>query len=653
MAIVGTKTSELAKKHGITTKELHLIIEDAGLDIRKNARIIPEEFIADLEVILSDKEMTQQVIDQPEEEEEVMATVELPPTLTIAEFAKAIDHPVVAVMTNLMKSGVMLNQNEFIPFDTAALVAADFDIEAVPMKGFAEKKREELDIHLVANEGDEKRPPVISVLGHVDHGKTSLLDAIRGAAVADGEAGGITQSIGAYQITKHGEKITFLDTPGHEAFTEMRARGAQATDIAILVVAADDGVMPQTKEAISHAKNAGVPVIVAITKIDKAGSNLEKIKGELTEFGLTAEDWGGDTVVIPLSAHTGQGINDLEEAILLQAEMMELKANYTRAAVGVVIEAHLDSNLGPVATLLVRNGDLKKADIILAGSTYGKIRLMIDDRGQTISHAGPSTPVLVSGLSEVPRAGEIFEMEPDLANARMLAEQAKQASRSGLHLDPTLANISDKIRAGDIKDLKIILKSDTHGSSEALSKQINSLSTNNVATHIIHSDVGAVNNGDVLMAKASGAIIIAFNVRKNPTVEAHAESEGIVISHYDVIYSIINDLKQTMLGLLAPEIVQKLEATLRVKQVFFHGKGDMIVGVGVEKGTVRSKLTCKVFRTEEEVGQGKINQVRRKKDLVKEITEGHECGITFDGKLKIEEGDIIECYSREEVYGEL
>ena len=544
--------------------------------------------------------------------------------------------------------GIMATINQEIDYETAALVAIEFGVTC-------EELPPETDpTEIPEIEDDPKslvvRPPVVTVMGHVDHGKTSLLDAIRKTSVSTHEAGGITQHIGAYQVMCQGKKIVFLDTPGHEAFTAMRARGAQVTDIAILVVAADDGVMPQTVEAINHAKSAGVPIIVAINKIDKPGANPEHVKQELSEHELIPEDWGGDTIMVPVSAKQKQGMNDLLEMVLLVAEVKELKANPNRDARGVIIEAQLDKGRGPVATVLVQNGTLRIGDSIIAGTTFGKVRAMINDRGENVKKAGPSVPVEVLGLSDVPEAGDVLAaLEEKLA--RSIASKRIEKKRTELirNKKVSLDDLFQQIQEGNIKDLNIVIKADVQGSVEALASSLLSLNKNDeVRVNIVHSGVGAVNESDVMLAAASNALIIAFNVRPDANARRVADAESIDIRTYRVIYDALNDVKDAMSGMLAPKYREVVQGKVEIRQVMKFSKA-LVAGSYVLEGKITNSSKIRILRDNIVAFDGELDSLRRFKDDVKEVAAGYECGITIKDYRDFQEGDIIEAYTMEEI----
>ena len=552
------------------------------------------------------------------------------------------------VIKKLLIMGVIATLNQEIDFDTASLVASEFGVSV-------EELPPEVDPTLIPEiEDDERdlklRPPVVTVMGHVDHGKTSLLDVIRKSSVTSTEAGGITQHIGAYQVSINNKKIVFLDTPGHEAFTAMRARGAQVTDIAVLVVAADDGVMPQTVEAINHAKSANVPIIVAINKIDKPGANPERVKQELMEHELVPEEYGGQTIMVPVSAKKKIGINDLLEDILLVAEVEELKANPNREARGVIIEAQLDKGRGPVATVLVQNGTLKIGDSIVAGTTYGKVRAMINDRGDNVKKAGPSVPVEVLGLNDVPAAGDILAAL-DEKQAKSIAEHRQAVARTELirKKKVSLDDLFQQIQAGAIKDLNIVIKADVQGSIEALSSSLLALNKNDeVRVTIVHSGVGAVNESDIMLASASNALIIAFNVRPDNNARRLADTENIDIRTYRVIYDAIGDVKAAMSGMLAPKYKEVIQGRVEIRKVMKFSKA-LVAGSYVLDGKIFNNSKIRILRDNIEVFDGEIDSLRRFKDEVKEVAAGYECGISIIDYRDFKEGDIIEAYKMEEI----
>lgn len=589
---------------------------------------------------------------KPAEPEDGIKTIVLPEKMTIKELSDTMKIQASTVIKNLFLRGQVVTLNHEITFEEAEEIALEYNCIA--------EQEEKVDLIaeiLKEDEEDEalmkQRPPVVCVMGHVDHGKTSLLDAIRETHVTSREAGGITQHIGAYVTETNGNKITFLDTPGHEAFTSMRMRGAQSTDIAILVVAADDGVMPQTVEAINHAKAAGVEIIVAVNKIDKPSANIERVKQELVEHGLVAEDWGGDTVFVPVSAHTKEGIDNLLDMIILTAEMLELKANPDRKARGVVIEAQLDKGRGPVATVLVQKGTLHVGDNIAVGSAYGKIRAMMDDKGQRVKEAKPSTPVEILGLHDVPDAGEIFMATENDKEARNIAETYIEQGREKL-LDDTKAKLTldglfSQIKAGNIKELNLIVKADVQGSVEAVKQSLLKLSNEEVAVRIIHGAVGAINESDVSLASASNAIIIGFNVRPDNTAKEISEREKVDVRLYKVIYNAIEDIEAAMKGLLDPEYEEQVLGHLEVRQTFKASGIGIIAGSYVLDGKIVRGCKARVSRDGELLFDGPLASLKRFKDDVKEVAAGYECGLVFEGFNDIKEEDKVEAYTMVEV----
>ena len=569
-------------------------------------------------------------------------------SIAVKDLASKMSYTATEIIKKLMLMGVMATINQEIDFDTAALVAGEFGVTV-------EELPPETDPTEIPEIEDNPkslvlRPPVVTVMGHVDHGKTSLLDVIRKTSVTAHEAGGITQHIGAYQVISQGKKIVFLDTPGHAAFTAMRARGAQVTDIAILVVAADDGVMPQTIEAINHAKSAKVPIIVAINKIDKPGANPDHVKQQLAEHELVPEDWGGDTIMVPVSAKKKMGINDLLEMILLVAEVQELKANPNRDARGVIIEAQLDKGRGPVATVLVQNGTLRIGDSIIAGTTYGKVRAMINDRGENVKKAGPSVPVEVLGLSDVPEAGDALAAL-DEKLARSIAEKRIEKQRTELihSKKVSLDDLFQQIQEGNIKDLNIVIKADVQGSVEALNSSLLALNKNDeVRVNIVHSGVGAVNESDVMLASASNALIIAFNVRPDANAKKLADTENIDIRLYRVIYDALNDVKAAMSGMLAPKYKEVIQGKVEIRQVMKFSKA-LVAGSYVLEGKITNASKIRIIRDNIVVFDGEIDSLRRFKDDVKEVAAGYECGITIVDYRDFREGDLIEAYTMEEI----
>ena len=587
-----------------------------------------------------------------EEKKEVVKEITLPEKMTIRELAEKMKMQPSVIVKKLFMDGIMVTVNHEIDFEKAQEIALEYDIIAEP--------EEKVDVIAeLLKEDDEDasllvaRPPVVCVMGHVDHGKTSLLDCIRNTHVTDREAGGITQHIGAYVVTINDQKITFLDTPGHEAFTAMRMRGANATDIAILVVAADDGVMPQTVEAINHAKAAGVEIIVAINKIDKPSANIERVKQELSEYELIPEDWGGSTIFVPVSAHSGEGIETLLEMILLTAEVAELKANPKRMARGLVIEAELDKGKGPVATILVQKGTLHVGDFIAAGACSGKVRAMMDDKGRRVKEAGPSTPVEILGLNDVPNAGEILVATENDKEAKHFAATFVSENKNRL-LEETKAKMSlddlfTQIQAGNLKELPLIVKADVQGSVEAVKQSLVKLSNEEVVVKVIHGGVGAINESDVTLASASNAIIIGFNVRPDVTAKAIAEQEGVDLRLYRVIYQAIEDVEAAMKGMLDPVFEEKVIGHAEVRQTFKSSDVGTIAGGYVLDGIFQRNCKVRITRGEEQIYEGVLASLKRFKDDVKEVKAGYECGLVFEDFSDVKEEDRVEAYIMVEV----
>ncbi len=576
--------------------------------------------------------------------------VMIPDSITVGELAARLKATATDVIKKLMGLGIMASINQEIDFDTAALVADEMGakVEKEVIVTIEERLIDDSDDD---DTNLETRCPVVVVMGHVDHGKTSILDRIRNAHVADGEAGGITQHIGAYQVKVNGQKITFLDTPGHEAFTSMRARGANITDIAILVVAADDGIMPQTVESINHAKSAGVQIIVAINKMDKEGANPDRIKEELTKYDLVCEDWGGDVICVPVSAKTGEGIDELLENVLLVAEVQDLKANPDRLAKGTVIEARLDKGRGPIATLLVQNGTLKQGDVLIAGTAVGRVRVMTNDKGKKVKEAGPSVPVEITGLAEVPSAGDIFNAVEDERLARELVEQRKHEAKQeqfNSYRKVTLDNLFSQIAEGEIKELPIIVKADVQGSVEAVKQSLEKLSNNEVRVKVIHGAVGAVKESDVMLASASNAIIVGFNVRPDPVAAENAARDGVDIRLYRIIYDAIEEISTAMKGMLAPKFRDVELGRIEVRQVYKISNVGMVAGSYVLSGKAVRNCQVRVVRDGIIIADDKIAGLKRFKDDAKEVSEGYECGISLEKFSDVKEGDIFETYTVEE-----
>ncbi|MFL0249851.1 translation initiation factor IF-2 [Clostridium neuense] len=695
---------ELSKELGRSSKELITILEDEfGIKVKNHMSAIDEED-AELikEMILDDEKET--AVDKKddnassnivEEYEEIVdnsikvrknrkikskskdfeddsnksnanssdlderGVIEVDNTLTVKDLAEKLKKPTTEVIKQLMFMGVLAAINQEIDIETAKKVADKFNYDVVIKTDEEEKKELESEFEDEFEDEDEeldknlvKRPPVVTVMGHVDHGKTSLLDAIRKSSVTETEAGGITQHIGAYTVNVNGGKVTFLDTPGHEAFTAMRARGAQITDVVILVVAADDGIMPQTKEAINHCKAAKVPIVVAINKIDKPGANIDRVKQELSEEGLIAEDWGGDTVCVPVSARTKEGIDSLLEMTVLTSEILELKADPKRKAKGTVIEGKLDKGRGAVASLLVQNGTLHVGDSIIVGSTYGRIRAMFDDKGKKIKLAGPSVPVEVLGLSDVPEAGDKFNVVKDEKTARNMAdlrvEKLRNANLAAKH-KVSLEDLYNQIKEGKVKELGLIIKADVQGSVEAVKQSFEKLSTDEVKIRVIHGAVGAITETDVILASASNAIIIGFNVRPDNNASALAEKEDVDIKTYRVIYNAIDDIKAAMVGMLEPEFKEVIIGRAEIRQVYKISSVGTVAGCYVLNGKITRNSQVRIIRDGIVILEGELASLKRFKDDAKEVAQGFECGITIDKFNDEKEGDIIEAFEMQEV----
>jgi len=593
------------------------------------------------ELVTNPKKGTQEA----KAESKALPHVSFPPALSVKQLADLLQVSAVDVIKQLMRNGVMANINQAVDFDTAAVVAAYFGYEAKKQPVSTQMKR-------TVSTGDGKllsRPPVITIMGHVDHGKTSLLDAIRQSNVIATEAGAITQHIGAYQVEVNSRKITFLDTPGHEAFTTMRARGAQATDIAVLVVAADDGVMPQTVEAVDHARAAGVPIVVAINKIDKPDSNPDKVKQQLSDLGLVIEEWGGDVVCVPISAKKKQGIDELLENLLLVADMLELKAEHDCPAEGVVIEARLDKTRGPVATLLIQKGTLKPGDSLVIGNTSGRVKAMFNELGKHLKKAEPATPVEVLGLNAVPLAGDPFKVVSNEREARTLLEKDRDTQqRIPAHAKTLgLSDLSTQISAGKIKELNIILKTDVQGSIEPIRDSLEQLGDEKVKVRVIHSGSGSITESDVLLALASKGIIIGFNSRPEPGAQRLAETESISIRYYNVIYELVKDVDKALKGMLEPTYTEVIEGQAEVLALFDAGKKGKVAGVSVKEGKLRRDSLARVIRKGEPIHESRVSSLRRFKEDVKEVATGFECGIRIEGFTDFQVGDIIQSYRQE------
>ena len=578
--------------------------------------------------------------------------VSIPDEINVGELASRMKKTAVEVIKQLIKLGVMASVSDVIDYDTAALVAMELGCKVeheviVTVEDRLIDDREDTADELVP------RAPVVVVMGHVDHGKTSLLDRIRSANVVAGEAGGITQHIGAYRVMVNGSPVTFLDTPGHEAFTTMRARGAMVTDIAILVVAADDGIMPQTIESINHAKAAGTPIVVAINKMDLPGANPDRVKQDLTKYDLVPEEWGGETIVCPISAKTGEGIDELLENLVLQAEIMELKANPNRAAKGTVVEARLDKGRGPIMTVLVQNGTLHTGDIIIAGTAVGRVRVMTNDRGERITEAGPSVPVEIAGMSDVPSAGDIFNAVADERMARELAEerleQQKAAASAGSAKKVSLEDLFARIQEGELKDFNIIVKADVQGSAEAVKTSLEKLSNDEVRVRVIHSGVGAITESDVMLASTSNAIIVGFNVRPDNAARDSAERSKVELRMYRVIYDCINDVTDALKGMLSPKFHEVIIGHAEVRQTFKVSKVGTVCGCYVLDGKIQRNCSVRVNRDNIVIFEGELASLRRFKDDVREVASGYECGMQVEKFNDIREGDIIECFVTEQL----
>ncbi len=578
-------------------------------------------------------------------------TVKIPEEITVGELASRMKKTAGEVIKLLMKNGIMAAINQTIDFDTAEYVATEMGCKVEKEVTVTIEERI-IDDHTDSAEELQPRGPVVVVMGHVDHGKTSLLDAIRKTSVTSGEAGGITQHIGAYTVDVGGNTVTFLDTPGHAAFTSMRARGAMCTDIAILVVAADDGIMPQTVESINHAKAAKIPIIVAINKMDKPTANPDRIKQQLTEYDLIPEEWGGDTVICPISAKTGAGLEELLEMVILTAEVQELKANPNRRGKGTVIEARLDKARGPIATLLVQNGTLKQGDIIIAGTAVGRVRVMTNDKGRTVKSAGPSMPVEITGLADVPTPGDEFDAVTDERMARELVEQRRQAEKDAaakLTQKVTLDNLFARMQEGEMKELPLIVKADVQGSAEAVKASLEKLSNEEVRVRVIHTGVGAINESDILLASTAGAIIVGFNVRADAAAQASGQRSNVDIRYYRVIYDAINEIEAAMKGMLAPKYEEVVIGHAEVRMTYKVSAIGTIAGVMVKDGKVTRDSQVRVLRDNIVIHEGEVGSLQRFKDAAKEVTAGYECGMSIVKFNDIREGDIFECFQMQEI----
>ncbi|MBN2385871.1 MAG: translation initiation factor IF-2 [Anaerolineales bacterium] len=587
--------------------------------------------------------------------------IEIPAIISVRDFAQIVDISPIQVIKKLMSNGVMASINQTIDYDTAAIIAEELGFEAslesqeIP----AAEEAGEVPIwrQMIADEDDAAltpRPPVVTILGHVDHGKTSLLDAIRNADVATGEVGGITQHIGAYQVELKGRTITFLDTPGHAAFTAMRARGAQGADIVILVVAADDGVMPQTKEAMAHALAARVPIVVALNKIDKANANPDRVKQQLGENNLVSDEWGGNTMIIPVSAKQHQGIEDLLEAVLLVADNTDIRANDSGAVIGTVIEAELDKTKGPVATLLVQNGTLQAGDIVVAGTVHGRLRAMFDFRGRKVQKAGPSFPVSVMGLNDLPAAGDVFRVVESEREARQIVLERQEAIKNAATTQKkaTLEELFARYKAGEAKELNLILKADVQGSLEPIVGELSNLSQGEIKVNVLYAETGNVSENDVMLASASDAIIVGFSIQAEVAARRLADAEGVSIRLYDIIYRLTEDIDKALKGMLAPEFVEKVIGKANVLQVFSLNKGAKIAGCRVSEGEIRRNARVRLYRGKDIVFEGEVSSLRHEKDDVREMRQGFECGIGLKNFNDILIGDVIESFVMEKVKSE-
>jgi len=586
-------------------------------------------------------------------------TIDLPASITVRELAENIHTSPIEIIKALMANGVMANINQQIDFDTAAIVAAEMGYEATLeiQEETGEEESGEIPLwrRILAGEDPSKlvtRPPVVTILGHVDHGKTTLLDAIRHTNVVEGEAGGITQHIGAYQVEHNGRLISFLDTPGHAAFSAMRARGAQGADIVILVVAADDGVMPQTREAVAHAKAAQVPILVALNKMDRTNADPKRVKQQLAEIGLVPDDWDGDTIVVPVSAKLEKGLDDLLEAVLLITDNLDIRANPEGQVMGTVIEAEIDRAKGVFATLLVQNGTLQVSDVLVAGTTFGRIKAMFDHHGRRIQKAGPSTPVAVMGLNDVPEAGDLFQVVTSDKEARSIINeriQAKDDARQQSRHAVTLEQLFDRYQSGEVRELRLVLKADVQGSLEPIVSSLEDMNDGDISIQILQADTGNIGESDVMLAAASKAIVIGFNVEADSTARRLADSEGVSIRRYEIIYRLTEDIEKALKGMLEPELVEKVIGKAEVRAIFRISKVGQIAGCRVLEGELRRNAHMRVVRDEEAIFAGEISSLKHHQDDVREVRQGFECGVGLKDFNDFEEGDILECYIIEEV----
>ena len=675
---------EYAKEVGKQSKDLITVLKDANIEVSNHMSMLTEEGLAKLDSVFKIQEETIQneqssnnegkknknkknkkeknrkaqkqqpaIIEAPTEESISEDTILVKDGMTVGELSEALSVGSTELIKKLfMELKIMANINQSLTLEQIELIAMDYGKE---IQEEVEINKEDLDLYFEVEDAEKdlkERAPIVTIMGHVDHGKTTLLDTIRNSRVTAGEAGGITQHIGAYQVRAKDKKITFLDTPGHAAFTTMRARGAKITDVTILVVAADDGVMPQTIEAINHAKAADVPIIVAVNKMDKPQANPDRVMNELVEYGLISEEWGGDTIFVPISALKGEGIDELLENILLVTEMQELKANPNRLALGTVIEAKLDKGRGAVATLLVQNGSLNVGDPLVVGNTFGRVRAMINDRSKNIQTAKPSTPVEITGLQDVPNAGDRFVVFGDEKTARQIGEKRQQQyiettrqASSAVSLD----TLFEQMKQGEMKDLNIIIKADVQGSVEALAMSLAKIDVEGVNVRIIHTGVGAINESDITLAVASNAVVIGFNVRPDNNAKQMAQTEQVDIRLHSIIYKVIEEIEAAMTGLLDPEFVEKVIGLAEVRQVYKVSKIGTIAGAYVTEGKVSRDGKVRVIRDSVVIYEGEIDTLRRFKDDVKEVQSGYECGMTVENFNDIKEGDVFEVYIMEEV----
>lgn len=637
-----TRVYQIAEQMAMSNKDILAKIKELGIEVENEKSQLEEDEVELLMDLL-----------QEEESDENVITVD--GTLTVQQLAEALEKPATEVIMKLMKMGTMASLNQEVNFEIASHLASEYGFTLVAGSNDEEAEEEIEELMQIEEDKAEDlkpRPPVVTVMGHVDHGKTSLLDAIRSTHVTNSEAGGITQHIGASEVSINGQKIVFLDTPGHEAFTAMRARGAQVTDIAILVVAADDGIMPQTIEAINHAKAAGVPLIVAINKIDKPAANQDKVKQELSEQGLLVEDWGGDVIAVPVSARQRTGIDTLLEMILLVSEMEELKANPDKRAVGTVVEAELDKGRGPVATVLVQGGTLKVGDPIVCGVASGKVRAMINSKGKRVKTAGPSTAVEILGLSEVPQGGDQFVAVPSDKIARNVAEKRQQIAREEMlksNQRMSLDQFFEQMNEGQVKELNIVIKADVQGSAQAVKQSLEKLSNDEVAVRVIHGGVGAITESDVMLAAASNAIIIGFNVRPVPSAESLAEKESVDVRSYTIIYKAIEDIQAAMSGMLDPEYRDEDTGKAEIREVYKISGVGTVSGCYVTSGKIFRNGKIRIVRDGIIIHEGEIQALKRFKDDVKEVNNGYECGMSFVNYNDIKVGDIVEAYVTKEI----